>query len=70
MKVIDTSTNNQMRLIELQTQLEKNAEYEVKQIPYTIDVPYDEVIDKEIKCESGWYVLYCNTCKKACHKKF
>lgn len=68
MKVIDAATNNQMRLIELQKQLEKNAECEVGQVPYTVTVPYDEVLDKEVRCESGWYVLYCNTCNKVCHK--
>ena len=69
MKVIDAATNNQNRLIELQNQLEKNAECEVGQVPYIAEEPYDEVIDKEVKCESGWYVLYCNTCNKICHKK-
>lgn len=68
MKVIDAATNNQMRLIELQKQLEKNAECEVGQIAYIVDEPYDEVIDKEEKCDSGWYVLFCNSCNKICHK--
>ena len=68
MVVIDAATKNQMRLLELQNQLEKNAECEVGQIPYPFDEPYDEVIDKEIKCDEGWYVLYCNTCNKVCHK--
>ena len=69
MKVIDAATNNQMRLLELQKKLEKNKECEVGQIPYTVNVPYDEVIDKEVKCDEGWYVLYCNTCNKVCHQK-
>lgn len=68
MKVIDAATNNQMRLIELQNQLKNNAECEVGQVLYIDYVPYDEVIDKEVKCDSGWYVLYCNKCNKVCHK--
>lgn len=68
MVVINAATNNQMRLLELQKQLEKNAESEVGQVPYTVDEPYDEVIDKEVKCDDGWYVLYCDTCEKVCHK--
>ena len=27
------------------------------------------VIDEEKKCESGWYILHCNNCKKVCHQK-
>ena len=69
MVIIDAATKNQMRLLELQKQLEKNAECKVGQIPYEVDEPYEEVIDKEVNCDDGWYVLYCKNCNKVCHKK-
>ena len=69
MVIIDAATKNQMRLLELQKELEKNAECKVGQIPYEVDEPYEEVIDKEVNCDDGWYVLYCKNCNKVCHKK-
>ena len=69
MLVIDAATQNQIRLYDLTKELEQNSASEVGQIPYTIQEPYEEIIDKEMKCDSGWYVLYCNTCEKVCHAK-
>lgn len=69
MLVIEAETKNQMRLLELQKELEKNAACKVNTIPYTEEEPYEDIVDKEIKCDSGWFVLYCNTCNKVCHKK-
>jgi len=69
MLVIDAATENQIRLMNLTKDLEKNAESKVSQIPYTIQEPYQEVVDKEVKCDSGWYVLYCENCNKVCHAK-
>ena len=69
MVVIEAVTNNQIRLLELQKELTANAACAVGTIPYIVEVPYSEACDKEIGCESGWYVLYCNTCNKVCHKK-
>ena len=69
MIIIDAATKNQMTLLELQKQLAKNAECEVGQIPYEVDEPYEDVIDKEVNCDDRWYVLYCKKCNKVCHKK-
>ena len=64
MVVIEAVTNNQIRLLELQKELTANAACAVGTIPYTVEEPYNEACDKEIRCESGWYVLYCNTYNK------
>ena len=69
MIIIDAATKNQMKLLELQKELAKNAECKVGQIPYEVDEPYEDVIDKEVNCDDGWYVLYCKSCNKVCHKK-
>ena len=52
----------------------KNQFYELKNSEIPLEAYEDiiiesSVIDEEKKCESGWYVLYCNTCKKVCHQK-
>ena len=69
MVVIDAASKNQMKLIELQNDLQKYQESKVVPTPYTIQEEYTDVIDKEIRCDSGWYVLYCNNCNRVCHKK-
>ena len=68
MLVIDSASKNQMKLMQLQTELQKNAESKVAQIPYTVNESYSEVVDKTVDCKSGWYVLYCKYHDKVCHK--
>lgn len=69
MVVIDAATKNQIRLLELQKELAINAESEIAKIPYTVNEPYTEVVERSTSCEYGWYVLYCDTCSRVCHKK-
>ena len=69
MLVIDAATQNQISLLKLTNDLEKNAASEVSQIPYTVSEPYEEIVDKEKNCDSGWWVLYCDSCKRVCHAK-
>jgi GTP-binding protein EngB required for normal cell division len=66
---INSATFNQMKLLKLQSEYEKNAESKIPLIPYTVNESYTEIVDTEEKCESGWYVLYCNEHNKVCHKK-
>ena len=53
MLVIDAATQNQISLLKLTNELEKNAASEVSQIPYTVSEPYEEIVDKEKNCDSG-----------------
>ena len=54
--------NYQKKLKELE-----NSDYPLKKV---IDTIYEsEIVEKEIQCESGWYVLYCKTHDRICHKK-
>jgi len=56
-------------LSKYQTELQslKNAEFPLKKV---IDyIEKSEIIEKEVKCDADWYVLYCDTCKKVCHDK-
>lgn len=69
MIVIDAASKNQMKLVELQSELQKYQESKIVPIPYTIQESYIDVVDKEIRCDSGWYVLFCNSCERVCHRK-
>ena len=66
---INSASNNQLGLLKLQNEYEQNLESNIPSIPYTVEVPYTEIVDTEEKCDSGWYVLYCNYHNKVCHKK-
>ena len=55
-------TKYQQKLRELE-----KSKYPLKKVINTINK--SEIIEKEIKCDSGWYVLYCKNCNKACHGK-
>ena len=53
-------------------QLKHLKEKENLKIPleeYEDTIIETDVIDEVKNYEEGWYVLYCNTCKKVCHKK-
>ena len=69
MVVIDAASKNQTKLIELQNDLQKYQESKVVPTPYTVQESYTDVVDREIRCDSGWYVLFCNSCNRVCHKK-
>ena len=69
MLIIKSATGFQQKLMELQKDYEKNTENEVPTIPYTDCINYTDVESQEVRCDSGWYVLYCNSCNKVCHKK-
>jgi len=69
MKELNAATKNQMRLLDLQKEFKEYAACKVGLIPYEVNEPYDEVIDREVNCDYGWYVLYCNSCRRVCHKK-
>jgi len=66
---IDATTKNQIRHLELQKELEKNIVCDLSQIPYEFEEKYIDVEDREVKCNEGWLVLYCNNCNRVCHKK-
>ena len=68
MLIIKSATGFQQKLMELQKDYEKNTENKVPTIPYTDIIHYTDVESKEVRCNSGWYVLYCNSCNKVCHK--
>lgn len=68
MLIINSASKNQTKLMQLQTDLQKNAESRVPQIPYTVKEPYEEVIEKTVDCKKGWFVLYCKHHQKVCHK--
>lgn len=65
--ILDSAERNKSALFCLEKELQRNQENEVSQISYTVQEPYEEIVDKEIKCDSGLYVLYCNICNKVCH---
>ena len=66
---IDATIKNQKRHLELQKELEKNIVCDINQIPYEFEEKYIDVEDREVKCDEGWLVLYCNNCNRVCHKK-
>ena len=69
MIVIKSALNNQIQAMEFQKDYENCAESEIPLVPYEVPETYTEIIDKEEKCDSGWYVLYCKEHNKVCHKK-
>ena len=69
MTIIDAASKNQNKLNDLQRDLLKHQESNISQIPYTAQEEYIDVVDKEIRCDTGWFVLFCNSCNKVCHKK-
>ena len=66
---IDATIKNKKRHLELQKELEKNIVCDINQIPYEFEEKYINVEDREVKCDEGWLVLYCNNCNRVCHKK-
>ena len=69
MNELNAATNNQMRLYNWQRELKENAECKVGLIPYQVNEPYDDIVCREVNCDYGWFVLYCKTCSRVCHKK-
>ena len=67
--VLETISQNIIRLISLLNEVEGYISSQKSIIQYTFQEHFEEIVNKEIKCDSGWYVLYCNYCKKICHKK-
>ena len=66
---IDSTLFNMDELSKYQAELQslKSAKFPLKKV---IDyIEESEIIEKEVKCETDWYVLYCDTCKKVCHGK-
>ena len=66
---IDATAKNQKRHLELQKELEKNILCDISLIPYEFEEKYIDVEDREVECDEGWFVLYCNNCNRVCHKK-
>ena len=69
MTVIDAALKSQNKLNELQRDLLKHHENIKTHIPYISQEKYIDVVDKEIRCDRGWFVLFCNSCNKVCHKR-
>ena len=69
MNELNAATNNQMRLYNLQRELKENAKCKVGLIPYEVNEPYNDVECREVNCDYGWFVLYCKSCSRVCHKK-
>ena len=67
--VVETISKNIIRLISLLNEVEGYISSQKSIIQYTFQEHIEEIVNKEIKCDSGWYVLYCNYRKKICHKK-
>ena len=67
--VLDIISKNIIRLISLLNEVEEWVSSQKSIIQYTFQEHIEEIVNKEIKCDSGWYVLYCNYCNKVCHKK-
>ena len=66
---IDSTLFNMNNLSKYQAELKslKRAKFPLKKV---IDyIEESEIIEKEVKCDTDWYVLYCDICKKVCHDK-
>lgn len=66
---IKSTLYNRDELYKYQEELKKleNSKYPLKKITDTIEE--SEIIEKEINCDTDWYVLYCSYHNKVCHDK-
>ena len=66
---IKSSVYNENVLMNLKNDLKEKENSPIPLEEYEDTITESEVIDETFSCEQGWYVLYCDTCKKVCHNK-
>ena len=66
---IKSAVFNENVLMNLKNDLKEKENSTIPLEEYKDTIQEYEIIDEKISCEEGWYVLYCNTCKKVCHQK-
>ena len=66
---IKSSIYNENILSKLKLDLKDKENSKIPLEEYEETIQESEVIDENHNCDEGWYVLYCDKCKKICHSK-
>ena len=66
---IKSAIYNENELTKEKEEMKKLENTETPLEEYEDTIIESEVIDEEKQCDSGWYVLFCDKCKKICHVK-